>query len=69
MTILPYCLAQGEQKLVCAQPGCQDCLRNLLRENANLLWAVVHRQWPGQADYVDLWQEAQIGFRQALQGA
>ena len=62
MKIVPYCPSEGKQKLACAQAGCDDCLRSLLRENRGLLWAVVNAQWVGYSNYADLKQEARIGF-------
>jgi RNA polymerase sigma factor (sigma-70 family) len=57
---------QGEERLRCAQAGCEDCLSALLRENRNLILAVIHVQYMGQADEADLEQEGWIGFWQAV---
>lgn len=51
----------------CAQAGCRDCMERLLREHAGLIVLIVHRQWPGQADYADLIQEGRIGLWLAIQ--
>lgn len=64
MTIVPYC--EAEDRLACAQAGCNDCLKSLLRENRALIWAVVNAQWVGYSNYADLKQEARIGFWQAV---
>jgi RNA polymerase sigma factor (sigma-70 family) len=64
MTIVPYC--EAEDRLACAQAGCDDCLKSLLRENRALIWAVVNAQWVGYSNYADLKQEARIGFWQAV---
>ena len=66
MNIVSYCETQGEERLRCAQAGCEDCLRALLRENRNLILAVIHVQYMGQVDDADLEQEGWIGFWQAV---
>ena len=66
MNIVSYCETQGEERLRCAQAGCEDCLSALLRENRNLILAVIHVQYMGQADDADLEQEGWIGFWQAV---
>ena len=66
MNIVSYCETQGEAKLMCAQAGCEDCLSALLRENENLIWAVIRAQISGQVEAADLKQEGRIGFWQAL---
>lgn len=66
MNIVSYCETQGEERLVCAQAGCEDCLNALLRENKGLVWAVIHAQISGQADIADLEQEGWIGLWQAI---
>lgn len=66
MNIVSYCETQGEERLRCAQAGCEDCLSALLRENRNLIMAVIHVQYMGQADEADLEQEGWIGFWQAV---
>jgi RNA polymerase sigma factor (sigma-70 family) len=38
----------------------------LLGEHAGLILLIVHRQWPGRADYTDLIQEGWIGLWQAI---
>ena len=66
MNIVSYCETQGEERLRCAQAGCEDCLKALLRENRNLILAVIHVQYMGQVDEADLEQEGWIGFWQAV---
>jgi len=66
LNIVSYCETQGEERLRCAQAGCEDCLSALLRENRNLIMAVIHVQYMGQADEADLEQEGWIGFWQAV---
>lgn len=66
MNIVSYCETQGEERLKCAQAGCEDCLRALLHENRNLILAVIRVQYMGQADDADLEQEGWIGFWQAV---
>jgi RNA polymerase sigma factor (sigma-70 family) len=66
LNIVSYCETQGEERLRCAQAGCEDCLSALLRENRNLILAVIHVQYMGQADEADLEQEGWIGFWQAV---
>lgn len=50
----------------CAQSGCADCMKRLLQQHAGLVPLIVHRQWPGEADYADLIQEGWIGLWQAI---
>ena len=66
MNIVSYCERQGDERLRCAQAGCEDCLSALLRENRNLILAVIHVQYMGQVDDADLEQEGWIGFWQAV---
>jgi RNA polymerase sigma factor (sigma-70 family) len=66
LNIVSYCETQGEERLRCAQAGCEDCLSALLRENRNLILAVIRVQYMGQADDADLEQEGWIGFWQAV---
>jgi len=66
LNIVSYCETQGEERLRCAQAGCEDCLKALLRENRNLILAVIHVQYMGQVDEADLEQEGWIGFWQAV---
>jgi len=66
LNIVSYCETKGEERLRCAQAGCEDCLSALLRENRNLILAVIHFQYMGQADDADLEQEGWIGFWQAV---
>jgi RNA polymerase primary sigma factor len=62
LKIVPYCETQGAGRFACAQAGCEDCLGALLRENANLIWAVTRAQRFGLAEYKELKQEGRIGF-------
>ena len=66
MNIVSYCETQGEERLTCAKAGCEDCLSALLRENRNLILAVIRVQYMGQADDADFAQEGWIGFWQAV---
>jgi RNA polymerase sigma factor (sigma-70 family) len=66
LNIVTYCETQGEERLTCAKAGCEDCLGTLLRENRNLILAVIRVQYMGQADDADLEQEGWIGFWQAV---
>ena len=66
MNIVSYCETQGEERLACAQAGCEDCLRALLRENRGLILAVIRDQYMGQVEDADLEQEGRIGFWQAI---
>jgi len=66
MRIVPYCQTQGEARLACAQAGCEDCLRALLEENENLIWAVIRAQDLGRAEWSELEQEGWIGFWRAV---
>lgn len=50
----------------CAQAGCSACLESLLHQHEALIHFIVHRQWPGQADYADLIQEGRIGLWLAI---
>ena len=66
MNIVSYCETQGEERLRCAQAGCEDCLSALLHENRNLILAVIRVQYMGQVEDADLEQEGWIGFWQAI---
>ena len=66
MNIVSYCQTHGEERLACARAGCEDCLRALLCENENLIWAVIRAQCMGQVESADLKQEGRIGFWQAV---
>ena len=50
----------------CAQAGCSLCLEKLLQEHKGLIYLIVHRQCPGEADYADLIQEGWIGLWLAI---
>jgi RNA polymerase sigma factor (sigma-70 family) len=49
-------------RFVCAQAGCSDCLKTLLRENKGLIQSVIQTQGMGGIDYADLVQEGRIGL-------
>ena len=66
MNIVSYCKKQGEERLRCAQAGCEDCLSALLRENRNLILAVIRVQYMGQVEDADLEQEGWIGLWRAI---
>jgi len=66
LNIVSYCETQGEERLACAQAGCEDCLSALLRENRGLILAVIRAQYMGQVEDTDLEQEGRIGFWQAI---
>jgi RNA polymerase sigma factor (sigma-70 family) len=62
LDIVMYCQTDGDERLACAQAGCEDCLKALLLENENLIWAVTCAQRFGLAEYVELREEGRIGF-------
>jgi RNA polymerase sigma factor (sigma-70 family) len=62
LDIVMYCQTDGDERLACAQAGCEDCLKALLLENENLIWAVTRAQRFGLAEYAELRQEGRIGF-------
>ena len=66
MTIVTYCRSSGAARYECAQAGCGECMEDLLEENSGLLRLVVMRLAPGNAEYVDLFQEAAIGLWKAI---
>ena len=66
MKIVPYCLSQGENKLACAQAGCEICLEKLMKEYVGLICAAVHAQNAWKADFGDLIQGGRIGFWKAV---
>lgn len=66
MNIVTYCETQGEERLACAQAGCEDCLNAILHENKNLIFAVMRGQVYGAADLDDLVQEGWIGMWHAI---
>ena len=67
MEIVSYCSSSGVERYACAQAGCADCMEVLLYENRGLVWVMVTKQFPGNADYADLLQEGQIGLWRAVQ--
>jgi RNA polymerase sigma factor (sigma-70 family) len=66
LNIVQYCKTQGEERLACAQAGCEDCLNAILHENKNLVFAVIRGQVCGEADLDDLAQEGWIGLWWAI---
>jgi RNA polymerase primary sigma factor len=66
MLILPVNHEQRASDFACAQAGCSICLNALLAQHERLVYWVARRQYPGQADYVDLIQEGRIGLWQAI---
>ena len=66
MTIVTYCRSSGAARYECAQAGCVECMEALLEENSGLLRLVVMRLVPGNAEYVDLFQEARIGLWKSI---
>ena len=66
MLILPVNHEQRASDFACAQAGCCICLNAPLAQHETLVYWVARRQYPGQADYVDLIQEGRIGLWQAI---
>lgn len=50
----------------CAQAGCRECLEELMSQHNGLIFAVLKKQWGGQAEYADLVQAGRIGLWQAI---
>jgi RNA polymerase sigma factor (sigma-70 family) len=67
MTIVTYCQSSGAARYGCAQTGCEDCMKSLLREHSGLVYRMVTRQAYGKAEYADLFQEGRIGLWRAIQ--
>lgn len=67
MEIVSYCVSRGVERFACAQAGCAECMEVLLYENRGLVWVMVTKQFPGNADYADLLQEGRIGLWRAIQ--
>ena len=66
MNIVSYCETQGEERLMCAQAGCEECMNAMLCENRNMIFAVLQAQVCGEADLDDLVQEGSIGLWRAI---
>lgn len=66
MNIVSYCKTQGEERMRCAQAGCEDCMNVMLHENKGLIFAVLRAQVCGEADLDDLVQEGWIGLWWAI---
>ena len=64
--IVSYCSTSGDARFACAQAGCRDCVEVLLYENSGLIWMMIARQLPGNAEYADLYQEARLGLWRAI---
>ena len=64
--IVSYCSTSGDARFACAQAGCRDCVEALLYENSGLIWMMIARQLPGNAEYADLYQEARLGLWRAI---
>ncbi len=64
--IVSYCETQGEERLKCAQAGCEDCMNAILDENKGLVFAVIRDQVCGEANLDDLAQEGWIGLWRAI---
>jgi RNA polymerase sigma factor (sigma-70 family) len=67
VNIVLYCETKGEERVACAQAGCEDCLAALLRENDLLIYTIISRQWIREAEGKDLRQIGRIAFWYALQ--
>jgi len=67
MGIVSYCPSRGVERFACAQAGCAECMEELLYENRGLVWVMVTKQFPGNADYADLLQEGRIGLWRAIE--
>jgi len=66
MVIVLDCASKGVACLACAQAGCSECMRALLREHSGLVYRMVNRLASGKAEYEDLFQEGRIGLWQAI---
>ena len=62
MAIVQHRDADHPGEFGCAQNGCTLCMEKLLQHHEALVHFIVRRQWPGEADYVDLIQEGRIGL-------
>lgn len=66
MSIVHLLEADHPANYACAQAGCRECLEQLMRQHDRLIFAVLKRQWGGQAEYADLLQAGRIGLWQAI---
>lgn len=66
MAIVLDCASKGVARLACAQAGCPECMRTLLREHSGLVYRMVSQLASGKAEYADLFQEGRIGLWQAI---
>jgi RNA polymerase sigma factor (sigma-70 family) len=64
--ILPNYHSKEEPSFACAQAGCENCMRRLLKQNEFLVYLVVSHQCPGNLDYADLSQVGRIGLWRAI---
>ncbi len=66
MCILLNKPTEEEASFACAQAGCQECMRKLLKQNDFLVYLILQCQCPGNLDYADLKQEGRIALWQAI---
>jgi RNA polymerase sigma factor (sigma-70 family) len=66
MSIVQQEQAEHTGIFTCAQSGCLECMRRLLKQNELLVYLIVQCQCPGNLDYADLRQEGRIGLWQAI---
>lgn len=66
MAIVLDCGCKGEARFGCAQAGCGECMRILMREHSGLLYRMVNRLAQGKMECADLFQEGRIGLWQAI---
>jgi len=57
---------EGPSIFVCAQAGCQECLRRLLRHHRGLVRWVIRRDCRSDLAYDELFHEGQIALWQAI---
>ena len=66
MSIVRLLDPEHPASFTCAQAGCRACLELLMRQHDRLVFAVLKRQWSGQAEYTDRLQAGRIGLWQAI---
>jgi RNA polymerase sigma factor (sigma-70 family) len=66
MSIVHLLEADHPANYACAQAGCRECLEQLMGQHERLVFAVLKRQWRGQAEYAELLQAGRIGLWQAI---
>jgi len=66
MSIVQPLAADHPASFTCAQAGCRECLEQLMGQHDRLVFAVLKKQWGGQAEYADLLQAGRIGLWQAI---